>query len=96
MINLFAPKPPQTEAIGRIKEWVYELFELPEENTITVMELRCQEDDCPDVETVIGVFGEPGKALKHKVMKPLSEVTREDVVALAALGTHSCTGHQAV
>ncbi len=47
---------------------------------ITVMELRCAEDDCPDVETVVGVL-EPGTQRKLKVFKPLAEVTREDLLA---------------
>ncbi len=51
-------------------------------------ELRCAEDDCPDVETVIAVFGEPGKARKHKLLKPVTEVSRSDVRTLAARGTH--------
>jgi hypothetical protein len=61
---------------------------LPDNTVVTVMELRCREDDCPDVETVIGVLGEPGKARKHKLPKPLADVTREDVMSLAARGTH--------
>jgi hypothetical protein len=88
-MNLFGQKPPSNpEAIARIKGWVYELFGIPEETTLTVMELRCHEDDCPDVETVIGVLDEPGKARKHKLMKPMGEVTREDIASLAARGTH--------
>jgi hypothetical protein len=55
---------------------------------VMVSELRCAEDDCPDVETVIAVLGEPGKARKHKLLKSMSEVTRDDVMNLAARGTH--------
>jgi hypothetical protein len=88
-MNLFGPKP-QTDpaAAARIKGWVVELLGLPADAVVLVTELRCAEDDCPDVETVIGVLGEPGKARKHKLLKPLADVTREDVMSLAARGTH--------
>jgi hypothetical protein len=89
MINLFDQRPPASaETAARVKGWVHEVMGLPEGVTVTVMELRCAEDDCPDVETVIGVLGEPGKARKHKLLKPLADVTREDVTSLAARGTH--------
>jgi hypothetical protein len=89
MINLFTQaQRPDPETSSRIKVWVREIMCLPDETVVTVMELRCHEDDCPDVETVIGVLGEPGKARKHKLLKPMSEVTRFDVMSLASRGTH--------
>jgi hypothetical protein len=89
MINLFDQGPKSDrEMTKRIKDWACELFGLADDATIIVAELRCQEEDCPDVETVIAVLGEPGKARKHKLFKPMAEVTREDVMSLAARGTH--------
>lgn len=89
MIDLLAPRTrPDPEAVARVRGWVYELFGLPDDTAITVMELACADSDCPDVETVIGVLGEPGKARKHKVLKGLAAVTREDVMSLAARGNH--------
>jgi hypothetical protein len=89
MLNLFGQQPkPNLEVATRIKGWARELFGLPEDTTVMVSELRCQEEDCPDVETVIAVLGEPGQARKHKVLKPMAEVTRDDVLSLAARGTH--------
>jgi len=44
------------------------------------MQLNCAEEDCPDVETVVGVL-EPGVQRKFKVFKPLAEVTRDDLAA---------------
>jgi hypothetical protein len=88
MLNLFGQQPkPDLEVIARIKGWVRELFGLPDDATVMVSELRCQEEDCPDVETVIAVLGEPSQARKHKVFKPMAEVTRDDVRSLAARGT---------
>jgi len=89
MIDLFAPKSAtNAEAAARVKGWVRDVMGFPEDTTITVIELRCREDDCPDVETVIAVLGEPGKARKHKVVKPLADVTFDDILSLAARGTH--------
>ncbi len=89
MIPLYGTRPPASrEAVARVKGWVIELLGLPDDAAVMVTELRCAEDDCPDVETVIAVFGEPGKARKHKLLKPVVDVTRDDVRSLAARGTH--------
>ena len=91
MINLFSQGPKANPVVtARIKEWVREIMSLPDDIIVMVTELRCAEDDCPDVETVIAVLGEPGSTAnrKHKLLKPMSEVTREDVMSLAARGTH--------
>jgi len=86
---LFGQKPAHDPNLNaRINGWVREALGLEEEVVVMVTELRCAESDCPDVETVIAVLGEPGKARKHKLLKPLSEVTRFDVLSLAARGTH--------
>ena len=89
MINMFSQgSQSDPEVTSRIKEWVREVMGLSDDVVVMVSELRCAEDDCPDVETVIAVLGEPGKARKHKLLKPASEVTRDDVISLAARGTH--------
>ena len=89
MVDLFSTKrPPNTEAVGQIKQWVYELFQVSTDTAVTVMELRCQEDDCPDVETVIGILAGPGLSRKHTLNMPMNEVTRDDVRNLAARGRH--------
>ena len=89
MINLFNQSPKSDpEVTNRIKQWVREIMALPEEVVVMVSELRCAEDDCPDVETVIAVLGEPGMTRRHKLLKPMTDVTRNDVISLAARGTH--------
>lgn len=88
MLDLFGRQPQSDpEVVARIKGWAREFFGLGDEATVMVSELRCQEEDCPDVETVIAVLGEPGKARKHKLLKPMAEVTRDDVRGLAARAT---------
>jgi len=89
VVNLFGQRPSSDpDVTSRIKAWVREIMGLSEDVVIMVTELRCAEDDCPDVETVIAVMGEPGQARKHRLLKPASEVTRDDVTSLAARGTH--------
>jgi hypothetical protein len=89
VINVFDRQPkPDLEVEARIKRWASELFGLAEDATVLVTELRCREAGCRYVETVIAVLGEPGKARRHKLLKWMAEVTREDVAGLAARGTH--------
>jgi len=83
-MNLFGQKPAHDPAVvGRLKGWAREMLGLGEDVAMTVMQLSCAEDGCPDVETVVGIL-EQGNQRKYKVFKPLAEVTREDL--LAALG----------
>jgi hypothetical protein len=84
-LNLFGPRPHQdVGAIERVKRWTVEGFGLAEGTTVMVTELRCTEEGCPDVETVIAVLDGPGKTRQFKVFKPLGEATRADVMALAS------------
>jgi hypothetical protein len=80
-MNLFSQKPAHDPAVvDRLKGWARELLGLGDDVTMTVMQLNCAEDDCPDVETVVGVL-EQGNQRKFKVLKPLAEVTRDDLAA---------------
>lgn len=80
-MNLFGQKPSHDPAVvDRLKGWARELLGLGEDVAVTVMQLNCAEDDCPDVETVVGVL-EQGNQRKYKVLKPLAEVTRDDLAA---------------
>ncbi|MBM3995011.1 MAG: nitrate reductase [Planctomycetes bacterium] len=78
-MNLFSQKPAHDPAVAeRLKGWARELLGLGDDVAVTVMQLNCAEDDCPDVETVVGVL-EQGNQRKFKVLKPLAEVTRDDL-----------------
>ncbi len=87
-VPILGRRSPDLAAVGRVKAWAADLFGLPDTATLIVTELRCAEAGCPDVETVIAVLGEPGRARRHKLLKPVAEVTRDDVRSLAARGTH--------
>jgi len=88
MINLFNQGPKSDPAVmARIKEWVQDIFALSEDTVVMVTELRCAEDDCPDVETVIAILVGPGNTCRHKLLKPADQVAREDVIAIATSRT---------
>jgi hypothetical protein len=78
-MNLFGKKAGHDPlVVQQLSDWTRESLNLTDEATIRVMELRCAEDDCPEVETVIAIL-EPGRQRKFKVLKPLAEVRREDL-----------------
>ncbi|VTS05549.1 hypothetical protein [Tuwongella immobilis] len=82
-MNLFSQNRSRKdpERVLQIKEWTRELLGLEESTVILVSELRCQEDDCPDVETVIAVMLAAGNQRVIKVFQPMDEVTREQIAA---------------
>ncbi len=85
MFDLFGQKFSADPTVAAwIKEWVREVFGLPDEAIVMVTELRCKEEGCPDVETVIAIMGGPGYSCKHKLFKPMAEVTHDDLKKLAA------------
>lgn len=89
MRSLFHQGPKvDPDARGRVQAWMRETLGLPADAPVLVTELRCGDEGCPDVETVIAVMGEPGKARLHKLPKPAAEITHFDVLSLAARGTH--------
>lgn len=84
-INPFGPRLRDPDVAARVKRWAHEAFRVEDDVTILVTELRCTEPDCPPLETVIAfLHAGTGKPIKHKLHKPLAEVSREDVTHLAA------------
>ncbi len=67
MIGFHNPLAPRTKGLhaksAEVKRWVRQLLELPDDTAVTVAELACRDDGCPDIETVIGVL-EPGKPIR--------------------------------
>jgi hypothetical protein len=87
MINPLGSRSKHDPArIAAIKGWVVEYFHLSEEIPLMVTELQCTEEGCPPLETVIAILETPGNPRQYKVIKPLAEVTAEDIAA-AASGT---------
>lgn len=78
--NPLAPKFGRLKGkSSEIKAWTRELMNLPDDTPITVAELACRDEGCPDIETVIGVL-EPGKPIAtFRIHTTMPEVTRSSV-----------------
>jgi len=84
MFNILGNKDkPNLAQILLIKDWVRDIKSLTPDTTITVSELHCGENDCPDLETVIGILEGPGKNEKFKIMKPVDSITKNDLLFLS-------------
>ncbi|MBM4095277.1 MAG: nitrate reductase [Planctomycetes bacterium] len=83
MINLLGDtRGPDPSLVRSVKEWAREAMGLDVDAILTVSELRCMEEGCPEVETVIGVPGSGRPPVK--VSKPMADVARDDIVAAIA------------
>ncbi len=82
--NPLAPKTNRLQAkSAEIKDWVREFMDLPDDTTLTVAELACRDEGCPDIETVIGIL-EPGKpATTIRIHAPMADVKRAEVADAA-------------
>jgi hypothetical protein len=72
------------QKIAEIKAWVRSAFVLDEDVAISLSELTCRDEGCPDVETVIGLLRQGHPIEVHRLHMPLTEVTEEDVLKLAS------------
>ncbi|WP_394886209.1 nitrate reductase [Mesorhizobium sp. AaZ16] len=79
LANPFAPRRALPESTRQIKAWVRELHYLDDEVVVSITELACRDDDCPDIETVIGIM-RPGKKIETiPIHRAIAEILREDV-----------------
>ena len=84
MINLFqSHSPGDPQHVAAVKRWTADAFQLTEDTTVMVTELRCTEPGCPPLETVIALFHPQTGTRQFKVSKALRDVTRDDVLVLA-------------
>lgn len=79
-INPLAPRTNRLQAkSAEIKAWVRLQLDLAEDIPVSVVELACRDDGCPDIETVIGIM-EPGKPIRTiRIHKAIADVTREAI-----------------
>ncbi|WP_153770655.1 nitrate reductase [Labrenzia sp. CE80] len=84
--NPLAPKFGRLkDKSAEIKGWVRDLMNVPTDTPITVAELACRDEGCPDIETVIGVL-EPEKPItKIRVHATMTEVTKANIAEAAGL-----------
>lgn len=79
LANPLAPRRALPEKSRQIKAWVRELCGLDDTVVVSITELACRDQDCPDIETVIGIM-RPGETIETvRVHSPIAEVTEEDI-----------------
>jgi hypothetical protein len=82
-VGPFGAKPKaDLQQIAMIKRWVAARFELDDQVPVMVTELRCTEEGCPPLETVIAILDVPGQPRQHKLHKAMAEIIVDDIVAL--------------
>lgn len=78
LANPFAPRRALPEKTRQIKAWMRERYDLDETVVISVTELACRDEGCPDIETVIGIM-RPGADIETiRVHKALADVEQSD------------------
>ena len=92
MLNLFGKNQNKdVDSILKIKYWVRETFELTEYETVLVTELKCHEEGCPPIETVIVVLREGTGKEQYKFHKRMDEISFEDIENITqAEDSHEC------
>ena len=82
-MDLFAKRnPKKSHRTQQIKARVAELLELDPEATVMVTELNCQDDDCPEVETVIAIFRAHQQKIQITLHSGIEEMTDAEVEQL--------------
>jgi hypothetical protein len=76
--------PERSSKVRSIKEWAREALHLSDDVVIMATELRCTEEGCPPLETVVAVMHEDGAQQQFKIRKALVDVLYEDVEEGAA------------
>ena len=90
-MDFFTPrKEISAERTALLKQAVRSRFNSPDDATITLIELRCTEEGCPPLETVIAILSETGSR-QFKIQKALSELTAADIAELPEHLDHGVT-----
>lgn len=84
--NPIAPKFGRLkDKSAEIKRWVREQMNVSPDILITVAELACRDEGCPDIETVIGVLEPDKPIITIRIHAAITEVTKTDVAEAAGL-----------
>lgn len=80
LANPLAPRGPALpEKTRQIKMWLRKAYALDDSVVLSVTELSCREDGCPDIETVIGIM-RPGEKIETiRVHKAIAEIGPNDL-----------------
>lgn len=84
--NPLAPRFGRLKAkSSQIKAWTRDLMNLPEDTPVTVAELACRDEGCPDIETVIGVLEPEKPIVTVRIHAAMVDVTRASVAEAAGV-----------
>jgi len=79
-MDLFAKKNPiKIQRTQEIKARISEALDLDEDVTVMVTELNCQDEDCPEVETIIGLFRPGLPEFKSTLHSSIEEITDDEI-----------------
>ncbi|RWK63840.1 nitrate reductase [Mesorhizobium sp.] len=67
------------EKTSQIKVWIREARGLDDDVVVSVTELVCRKDGCPDIETVIGIMRPGEKTETIRLRKAIADVTSHDL-----------------
>ena len=78
-MNLFSKSNARAEPerVQQIKTWIYELLQLDLDTPISIIQLRCNEPNCPPLDTAIAVMTVPTKT--YKIHKSIAEIAFTDI-----------------
>ena len=86
--NPLAPRRALPEKTRQIKAWVRDLYGLDDTVGLSLTQLVCRDDGCPDIETVIGIL-RPGRRIETlRLHKAIDAVTESDIVTAAQAQSH--------
>jgi hypothetical protein len=79
-MDLFSKRnPDQGRRTLEIKSRICDLLELSQDATVMVTELNCQDEDCPEVETVIAIFRPGRQKVQGTLRSGIEEITDEEI-----------------
>ena len=79
-MDLFSKRnPDQGRRTLQIKSQIGDLLELNQDATVMVTELNCQDEDCPEVETVIAIFRPGQQKFQATLHSGIDEITDEEI-----------------
>ena len=78
MQGMFDQKRPDASAIRKLKAFISERFKLTETTTLSIAELRCHEQGCAPIETVITARFDDGSLKNWKIEKTIQEIIPSD------------------
>ena len=78
---------PNLKRIRLIKEALHKALSLSDETTLSITELRCLEEGCAPIETVVTLLKPNAPTLQHKIHKSTEDLEIKDLMLICrALG----------